>query len=122
MSEENKYESFLLGYSGYAKIQLRNNACSQPENFSSENWKIVPLLNGNYDRAMTVSMQSTFSTPFNDKKRAKIWTGSGVYSYSGTISFELSDELRYLIFDTELKFFKRNAFLDIELCDGDMPL
>ena len=43
----------------------------------------------------------------------------GVYSYSGSISFELSDTLRNLIFDTKLNFFKRNAFLDIELCDGE---
>lgn len=117
--EENKYVSFLLGYGGYAKIQLRNEGSSQPDGFSSENWNIVPLLNGNYDRTMTVPMQSTFSTPLNDKKRAKIRTGSGVYSYSGSIAFELTDVLRDLIFDTQLNFFKRNAFLDIELCDGE---
>ena len=61
--------SFLLGYGGYANMQLRNVECSQPLLVDSSTWTIVPLLNGNYDRTMTVPMQSTFSTLLSDKKR-----------------------------------------------------
>ena len=113
--------SFLLGYGGYAKIRLRNGNCSQPEypNDEEETYNTVPILTGNYDRSMTVPLQSTFHTKLDSNKGGKIRTGVGVYSFSGQISFELSDTLRDVIFDSTLKFFARNAFLDLELCDGE---
>lgn len=109
--------SFLLGYGGYCKIGLRagNNVSSIPTHFNPT--VTVPLLSGNYDRAMNVPMQNTFSTPPNSSKRNKIRTGTGVYSYSGAISFEMTKELCSELITENL--FKRRSFLDIEMCDGE---
>lgn len=77
----------------------------------------VPLINGSYDRSMSLNLTTTLSVPLNSTERGKVRTSTGTYSYSGNLTFELSDELRNLIFTNEF-FFRRN-FLDIALCDGE---
>lgn len=117
--------SFLLGYGGYCKINLRAGDTEPIVPLSSDGTSInpgiiVPLLSGNYDRSMQVPMQSTYSTPLDGSKRSKIRTGMGVFSYSGNLAFEMSTELCDLLLNENL--FKRRSFLDIEMCDGEGTL
>lgn len=110
---------FLLGYGGFCTLQLRYGSAAGAVSGGTASQRIkVPLLSGNYDRTMQVPMQSTFSTPLNEKARGRIRTGTGIYAYSGAVNFELSDELRDLIFASHGGFFQRCSFLDIVLCDG----
>ena len=111
---------FLLGYGSFCTMKLRsgeNSGSTGGGEYTSALLK-VPLLSGNYDRNMTVPLQSTFSTPLDGSKKGKIRTGCGVYSYAGAINFELSDELSGILFG-EFGFFDRRSFLDITLCDGE---
>lgn len=109
--------SFLLGYGGYCRMNLRTEMPSVIQNQNDSDWVTVPLLSGSYDRSMQVPMQSTFATPLDGSKRTKIRTGMGVYNYSGNMSFEMSTELVPMLIDENM--FKRLSFLDIEMSDGE---
>ena len=109
--------SFLLGYGGYCRMNLRTEMPSVIQNQNNAAWVTVPLLSGSYDRSMQVPMQSTFSTPLDGSKRTKIRTGMGVYNYSGNMSFEMSTELVPMLINENM--FKRLSFLDIEMSDGE---
>lgn len=110
--------SFLLGYGGYCKLKVRADESMLPSVFSTDT--VVPLLSGSYDRTMQVPMQNTFSVPADSSPRNKIRTGTGVYSFSGNLSFEMTKDLcRDLVSNN---FFKRRSFLDIEMNDGEGKL
>lgn len=109
--------SFLLGYGGYCRMNLRTETPSVIQNQNDTAWVTVPLLSGSYDRSMQVPMQSTFSAPLDGSKRTKIRTGMGVYNYSGNMSFEMSTELVPVLINENM--FKRLSFLDIEMSDGE---
>lgn len=111
---------FLLGYGSFCEIGLRygTEAGSLAGGEASKTVR-VPLLNASYDRARNVPTQGIFNTQLNESKGGRFRTGVGVYSYSGNLSFEMTDELRNLFFQEDYGFFQRRSFLDIKLCDGE---
>lgn len=112
---------FILGYGGFCSLQLRysdNGSVYQTYSTANGNRLMLPLTDGNYERSMQIPMQSPYTVPFSNVKRARFRTGMGTFSYSGNIGFELTSEVRDMIFNQSLHFFKRTSLLDIALCDG----
>ena len=111
---------FLLGYGSFCEITLRyGESVGSLSGGNSSATIQIPLLNASYDRSRSVPTQGVFNTQLNESKGGRFRTGVGVYSYSGSLSFEMTDELRNLIFQEDYGFFQRRSFLDIELCDGE---
>ncbi len=111
---------FLLGYGSFCEIQLRHGgkSGSLSGGTASERTR-VPLLNASYERSRTVPTQGTYYTGLDESRGGRFRTGTGVYSYSGNLSFEMTDELRDLLFSADYSFFQRRSFMDILLCDGE---
>ena len=96
---------FLLGYGGWCHITLNGFTAT------------VPLKSGQYTRSHDVPTANTFAVPNNNRRRSPIQLGTGVYRYSGSISFELTAEMRDFMLDAD--FFQRDELFSITLCDGD---
>ena len=68
--------SITLGYGGGAII---------------DNAKVL-ITSGNLSRNLSVPYIRPFSAPFDASKRMQLKIGDGVYSYSGSISFDMTVE------------------------------
>ena len=120
--EQGARTGFVMGYGSYCRLTMRygKDAGSLKD---GTGWKkgvqTIPLVSASYYKGASVPTQRTFAVAFDDQTRSPIRTGYGVWTYSGNLSFDLSSDLRDLIFDKDQQFFKRNSFLDIDLCDGE---
>lgn len=112
---------FLLGYGSFCEMKLRYGSSAGSLSGGTESKVVrVPMTSANYDRSRQVPTQGVFNVPLDDAVAGGHFrSGVGVYSYSGTMSFELTDEIRDLIFDKSYGFFKRRSFLDLRLFDGE---
>lgn len=99
---------FVLGYGGWATIRLNKG-----------NKKFVPMINCTITRNNSVSFLSSYHLPYSDEPRSKIRMNEGVYSYQGSISFQLTQNLIDLFFTSNRKFFARNSMVDLQICDGE---
>lgn len=117
---------FLIGYAGWARVKTHsagtayiNYHVSQP----SYDGRAVLVTSASYSRSLDVPTTSSFYLPQaetgNNVVRSKIRLGHGVYSYGGSIAFELTNESVKLITDD---LFRRNSHFSVVLCDGELTL
>ena len=109
---------FMLGYGGWCNIGLGE--------IQTEADTLVPLLSGGVSRLNSVPMQTSYSLPFDVTPRSPIRLAKGTYSFSGSITFELTDSLSDIFFSADKggydsigTFFQRSSFLNIVMCDGE---
>lgn len=112
---------FLLGYGGWASMTLRSGAGAGSLRGGKASNKIyLSCTGGEYSRSHTAPMLRPLSAPWNTEDRAPIRIGFGVWSYTGSIDFEMDNAAAGVLLDDA--FFYRQNFLDFELCDGKAQL
>ena len=110
--------SFILGYGGFAYIRFY-----YIENPPSE-YIFMPMISASVQRSNEVQFMSTYNIPFSEQPRSKIRLNTGLYRFTGNITFELTKNLLQEIFSPakskseSSKFFSRICFFDLCLCDG----
>jgi len=109
---------FLIGYAGHAKI-------SATASYTNDNTEsaatLFNLTSGSYTRQCNIPSANSFNIPLADTGvHGPIAMGVGVYSYSGNITFELTDSVLSTIWTSS--FFKRYGLFNLSLHDGDANL
>lgn len=109
---------FLIGYSGHAKITTTSSYADDNTESAST---LFNLTSGSYTRQMIVPSANSFNTPLDDNGvHGPIAMGAGIYSYSGNISFELTESLLSDIWKAD--FFKRYSLFNLSMNDGNSTL
>ena len=112
---------FLLGYGGWASMQMRSGDGAGSRTGGRKSAKIYLSCTGaEYSRAHTAPLLRSLSAPWDTENRAPIRIGFGVWNYTGSVDFELDDAAAGILLTDE--FFYRRSFLDFELCDGEALL
>lgn len=111
--------SFVLGYGGMASIQMTTTGTSS-NTTSTTTSTFVPILNGSVERKMQVGFVTSYHVPFSDEARSKIRMNTGTYTFSGSISFQMTSGLASLFLVTS--FFSRKNMFTIVMCDGEYTL
>ena len=92
---------FVLGYGGFVKI----------------NDIFVPYTNANIQRSNQVSFSNTYHVPFSNEPRSKIRMNEGLFTFSGSVSFELTEHILQEVLTKD--FLSRTSMFDIVFHDGE---
>lgn len=109
---------FIIGYGGWATIQLKDKSTTV----------FIPLISGNVQKNINVSLMSSYDLSYNDKARSKIRMNSGVCQFNGSINFQITKNILdcFLQENSDVtkssNFFMRKNLFDLQLCDGEKKL
>lgn len=125
------YTSFYLGYAGSAKLIYDPSGNYIPNNAITESSGVLfSLTNAVYTRQLQIPKVASFYVPYqnygsnsevinsnsNGDVKSEIRLGFGVYNYSGSINFELTDKILQKIWTPS--FFERKGLFHLVLNDG----
>lgn len=127
MSTKKDVVKYLLGEGGWCLFEAYNvNAGKIGSGIGSRiKSTIVPYTNASVTRSHEVPFVETSDVPWSNEPRSKIRLGHGIYTFSGSLGFELTDGLRNTIFTTSNTsdatgvFFARNNMFDLVIADTD---
>jgi len=103
--------SFNIGYGGYCLIDF------------NKSWTTFPMTNANYSRSVNAEVQQTFAAWMESLvEPSKIQLGYPTYSWSGSLTFDYTQDIINLIFTTNRSFFTRDSGFNIQLHDGEKYL